>query len=213
MTQPDVPVADMISAPMEAVIVAVGSGIGRAQRELDRFAIQTVREIAEDPVLSEFGIQPNFYQIPRAELDITIAVALEEQPRQQTAAVPRPRLQPRLREIHLQPVNAGYTNQFSYDVRAASHLKLTFVPVPPPAADAAVAPLRTRDEVLAAAQSTLDKATGEKELEDARLAVNFNGLGRIWVVLLYRLQNDVATRLALVVVDDETGTVVKAEPA
>jgi hypothetical protein len=64
-------VTEMLSAPMEQVIVSLGLGIARAQRELDRYAIEIQREIEQDPVLSEAGLQATFYQIPRAELELT----------------------------------------------------------------------------------------------------------------------------------------------
>lgn len=201
-------VTDMLSAPMEQVIVALGTGIARAQRELDRFALQTQREIDEDPLLSEAGLQATFYQIPRAELELTMAIALEEdRPAPQAAglaAAPTQALRP-LKQLHLQPVNAAYTNQFNYDVQASSKLKLTVVPVPPPAAEAAVTPKQTQAQVRATAQPKLAAVT------DARLAVNFNGQAHLWFVLQYRVEGDALQRLALVVVDDETGQIVKAE--
>lgn len=203
-------VTDMLSAPMEQVIVALGTGIARAQRELDKFAIQTQREIDEDPLLSETGLQATFYQIPRAELELTMAIALEEDTQTPRTIAIGPTAAPiralrTLKQLHLQPVNAAYTNQFSYDVQASSKLKLTIVPVPPPAADAAVTPKRTQDQVRAIAQPKLTSAT------DARLAINFNGQARLWFVLQYRVESDTLKRLALVVVDDETGQIVKSE--
>jgi hypothetical protein len=202
-------VSDMLSAPMEQVIVALGTGIARAQRELDRFAIQTQREIDEDPLLSETGLQATFYQIPRAELELTMAVALEEEQAPRAVAAgpattPIRALRP-LKRLHLQPVNAAYTNQFNYDVQASSKLKLTVVPVPPPAAEAAVTPRLTQEQVRAIAKPKLTEAT------DARLAVNFNGQARLWFVLQYRVEAEALKRLALVVVDDETGQIVKSE--
>jgi hypothetical protein len=102
-------------------------------------------------------------------------------------------------------VNAFYKNQFDYDVTASSKLKLTFVPVPPPVGDT-VAPARmTRDDVVALAGSAL------KNESDTRLSVNFNGAARLWFVLEYRLDGDVVVRRALVVIDDETGNVIKTE--
>jgi hypothetical protein len=203
-------VTDMLSAPMEQVIVALGTGIARAQRELDKLAIQTQREIDEDPLLSETGLQATFYQIPRAELELTMAIALEEEkqpPRALAAgltAAPIQTIRP-LKQLYLQPVNAAYTNQFSYDVQASSKLKLTVVPVPPPAAEAAVTPKLSQEKARNIAQPKLTSAT------DARLAVNFNGQARLWFVLQYRVEGDTLKRLALVVVDDETGQIVKSE--
>ena len=69
---------DLLSAPMEAVIIALGVGIAKAQRELDLHAIELQREINEDPLLSEYGLQATWYQIPKAELELNIAVAMED---------------------------------------------------------------------------------------------------------------------------------------
>jgi hypothetical protein len=63
----------------------------------------------------------------------------------------------------------------------------------------------TRDDVVAIANPNL------RNEADTRLSVNFNGAARLWFVLEYRLDGDVAVRRALVVIDDETGNVVKTE--
>ena len=204
-------VTEMLSAPMEQVIVSLGLGIARAQRELDRYAIDIQREIEQDPVLSEAGLQATFYQIPRAELELTMAIAIEnEAPAQQTAAPQALSIASSiqalpLKTIHFQPVNASYTNQFSYDVNASSKLKLTVVPVPPPAADTSVTPRLTQEEVLEIVKGIL--------LADAslRTSINFNGRSRVWVILQYRLDGDQTIRLVLIVVDDDTGKIIKTE--
>jgi len=207
-------IADLLSAPMEEVIAALGTGIARAQRELDRYAIDAQREIDQDPVLSEAGLQATFYQIPRAELELTISIAMEENkktpPTLQPAALsPAAALQvsqfANIRQIHLQPVNATYTNQFNFDANASSKIKLSIVPVPPPAAETAVSPRLNQDEVLKIAQPNLTQEA------NARVSINFNGRGRVWVVLQYRLEGDTTRRLALVVIDDTTGTIIKSE--
>jgi hypothetical protein len=179
---------------------------------MDRFAIQTQQEIDQDPLLSEHGLQATFYQIPHAELELTMAIALEEQQpssaglaAQPLAAQPLAVRAVALKQIHFQPVNATYTNQFNFDVQASSKLKLTIVPVPPPAAGSAVTPNLTEKEVLDIAADKLAKA------ENVRLSVNFNGVARLWVVLQYQLVGDTVQRLALVVVDDETRQIIKAE--
>ncbi|MBM3679006.1 MAG: hypothetical protein FJW96_14185 [Actinobacteria bacterium] len=193
-------IADVLSAPMEQVIVALGRGVARAQQELDRHALETEREISEDPLLAEAGLHATFYQIPRAELDLSIAIAMEEEPG--TRALGAGLLA--LKQIHLQPVNATYKNQFDYDVQAASRLKLTMVPVPPPAADVTIPSRLTREKVLELAKEKLVDAS------DARLAVNFNPQARTWFVLQYRFEGNAVKRLALVVVDDETAAITKA---
>lgn len=198
-------ISDLLSAPMEAVIVALGVGIARAQREMDLNAIETQREINEDPVLSDLGLQATWYQMPRVELELTMAIAMEAEP---PSTVPKPpgRVATALskyglRQLHVQPVNASYANQFNYDVKASSVMKLTIVPVPPPAAETSVTPQLTRDQVLQIANLTI--------ASEDRVAVNFNGQARLWFVLQYRLVDDRTERGALVVIDDETREVVK----
>jgi len=208
-------ISDLLSAPMQAVITALGVGIAQAQRELDKNSLATQREIDEDPALSELGLQATWYQMPRAELELTMAIAFEERPKQATTttAAPTPGLitsaapqLSRLAQIHFQPVNALYVNQFNYNANASSKLKLSIVPVPPPAAETAVTPRLTRDEVLAVAQPKL--------LTDpnARLTVNFNGQGRLWFVMQYKVSGDQIQRLALVVIDDDTKQIIKQAP-
>jgi hypothetical protein len=204
-------ISELLSTPMEAAVVALGAGIARAQRELDRNSIEMQREIDEDPELAELGLHASWYQMPRAELELTMTVSLEET-RPEVAAPPVAGVRPlaflqanRLGAVRLTPVNAFYKNQFDYDVQASSKLKLTFVPVPPPVGETAEPPRMTREEVLAAADPSLKHET------DARLGVNFNGAARLWFVLEYRLVENEVQRRALVVIDDQTGTVVKSE--
>lgn len=204
-------VKDMLSAPMEAVIIALGVGIAKAQRELDLHAIELQKEINEDPLLSEYGLQAQWYQIPKAELELNIAVAMEEKdsatkaPPVKAGAAVKALEAYKLKQVHFQPVNATYTNQFDYNVQASSKLKLSFVPVPPPVGDG-VTPRMSRDEVLGSAQDYLKKPPANVS---TRVTANFNGQGRLWFVLQYQVDGETLTRLALVVVDDETGKVVK----
>lgn len=208
-------IAELLSAPMEAVIIALGVGIARAQRELDRNSIETQREIDQDPTLAELGLQATWYQMPRTELELTMAISMEEQaPGAKALGQPLPTvLQPyRLKQLHIQPVNALYTNQFNYDVQASSKMKLTIVPVPPPAAETAVAPRLDRDTVIDLARPFLvTEADGKTLRADTRLSVNFSGQARLWFVLQYRMVGTETQRVALVVVDDDTRQVVKHE--
>lgn len=207
-------IAELLSTPMEAAIVGLAVGIARAQRELDRHSIELQREIDEDPELAELGLHATWYQMPRAELELTMTITLEEE----TAAPSPPPIgaglirpsrflaENRLRAIRLTPVNAFYKNQFDYDVTASSKLKLTFVPVPPPVGDTVAPAGMTRDEVIGIAGPKL------KNESDTRVSVNFNGQARLWFVLEYRLDGDIVDRRALVVIDDETGNIIKTDP-
>ena len=202
-------ISELLSTPMEAAVVGVAVGIARAQRELDRHSIELQREIDEDPELADLGLHATWYQMPSAQLELTMTVTLEEATGAATATPSIGGSQfladNGIRAIRLAPVNAFYKNQFDFDVSASSKLTLTFVPVPPPVGDT-VAPARlSRDDVVKTAQPDL------KNESDTRLSVNFNGAARLWFVLEYRLEGDVVVRRALVVIDDETGNVIKTE--
>ena len=205
-------ISELLSTPMEAAIVGLAVGIARAQTELDRHSIQLQREIDEDPELTELGLHATWYQMPRAELELTMTITLEEDrtPQASPSLAGPTRASTflaanQLKAIRLTPVNAFYKNQFDYDVTASSKLNLTFVPVPPPVGDKVAPALMARDDVVKIAEPNLKNET------DTRLSVNFNGAARLWFVLEYRLEGDAVVRRALVVVDDETGNVIKTE--
>jgi hypothetical protein len=207
-------ISELLSTPMEAAVVGLAVGIARAQTELDRHSILLQREIDEDPELADLGLHATWYQMPRAELELTMTVTLEED----TAAPSAPGLAGpilgsrflaanQLRAIRLTPVNAFYKNQFDFDVSASSKLKLTFVPVPPPVGDTGAPARLTIDDVRTTAKPKL------KNESDTRVSVNFNGAARLWFVLEYRLDGDIVNRRALVVIDDETGNIIKTDEA
>jgi hypothetical protein len=215
-------IADLLSAPMEAVIVALGVSIARAQQELDRHSMDTQREINEDPVLADIGLQAPWYQMPKVELELTMAIAMEERktttpaspaasasPASAASAAPRTLAAAAvlqkypIKQLYLQPVNATYNNQFNFNVNASSKVKVTIMPVPPPGSETGVTPILTKEQVLKIADAALVKD------KDARLTVNFNGQSKLWYVVQYKPEGDQTVRLALVVVDDETKAIVK----
>jgi hypothetical protein len=204
--------ADLISVPMEQLLVAVGAGIGRAQAELSRHSIQTQQDIDEDPVLAQYGLQATWYQIPSSELELRVAVTMESP----SAAEDRPRdviggvLRPRLPIPILQPVNAKYRNLFAYDVEAASVLKLTFAAVPPPGPAAAARPEMTDTEVLERARKHLDPTDDLSAPPAHRVSVNFNPGLAAWFVLQTRETKEGTVQLvSLVKIDDRTGDVLR----
>lgn len=214
--------AELISTPLEQLIVSLGSGIGRSQAELDRHSIETQRRIDEDAVLAQYGLQATWYQIPTADLELKIAVALERQAQQAQPTAPTPAPAPiepvgpliggRLFErplprLFVQPVNARYVNQFNYDVNASSTVKLQIAAVPPPGQAAAGRPTRSVEEVMATATPHLlvDSAGSPT----GRVSVNFNPGARAWFVAQTEEQNDVVTQLTLLKIDDESGAIVK----
>jgi hypothetical protein len=179
-------IADLISVPVEELLVALGSGIGRAQAELDRHSIATQTLIDEDPVLSQYGLQATWYQIPRSELELKVAVAMGRPPATAptlVAGIPRP-----LPKLWVQPINARYQSQFEFDVQAASTVKLSIAAVPPPALEAAAAtPLRTREEVLARAEPLLVKIGTAVA---GRVTITYNAAQDAWIVVQAREEED-----------------------
>jgi hypothetical protein len=207
--------ADLISVPMEELLVAVGAGIGRAQAEMSRHSIQTQLEIDEDPVLAQYGLQATWYQIPTTELELRVAVAMEST--RGTAGTPAESLvggirRPLLPSPILQPVNARYRNLFSYDVDASSVLKLTFAAVPPPGPAAAVRPAMTAEEALERARKHLVPTDDVSVPPAHRVSVNFNpGVGAWFVLQTRETKEGVVQLVALVKIDDQSGDVLRQE--
>src|SRR2546430_5151587 len=106
MTDPTQQVAELLSVPLEQLLSALGRGIGEAQSALDRHSIEIQHLIDTDPVLGQYGLQATWYQIPSTELDLRIAIAVEQPAAPAGPAPPR---------LWAQPVNARYANQFGYD--------------------------------------------------------------------------------------------------
>jgi len=206
-------VAELLSVPLEQLVTALGRGIGEAQSALDLHSIEIQRLIDEDPVLSQYGLQATWYQIPSTQLELKIAVAVQQPPRPaMEPSVPHTEIvggveRPVLPRVWAQPVNARYKNQFGYDVSAASTVSLTVVPVPPPGEAAAGRPTRTAEQVRATADPDLVKDSAGRPV--GRVTVNYNPGARSWYVLQTQQTADTVTLLVLVRIDDETGTVTK----
>jgi len=209
---------EVFSAPIQGVIAALGRGIAEAQMALDRGSVQAQEEIDADPVLAGLGMQATWYQLPRVELELKLAMTISEQPAGTTptpaiAALPSTRSFLKPMRLIAQPVSASYQNRFNYDVNAASTIKLSIVPVPPPAAGGAATPPRlSSDDVQALA---LKSPAGFKTVTQAgktvpdpklRFDVNFNATARVWYVLQYDAADSTA-KAVVVSVDDVTSTV------
>lgn len=204
--------AELISAPLEELITALGSGIGRAQAALDRHSIETQRVINEDPLLAEYGLEATWYQIPTTDLELKMAVAMERTAISGGGARDTPigpDVMPAIPKLWVQPVNARYANQFSYDVNAASTVKLTVVAVPPPGTTS-VSSESTQAQVLDAALSYLN--VGDDGNPVPRLTINFNAGARAWYVVQTTEENDVVTLARLVKIEDGSLRVLKAVP-
>jgi hypothetical protein len=190
MSVPTSQIAEILSAPLEELIVSLGSGVGRAQAELDRHSISTQERILGDPMLAQFGVEATWFQIPNTELELKIAVDLENLAAAETPTGPElpllepptgfPRIVPRLWAL---PVNPRVQNQFGFDVNAATTVKLSIVAVPPPAgATPSAPPTSTIEQVLEKARPRLFPADVSRA-PDQRLTINFNPGARAWFVV------------------------------
>ena len=214
-SSPATEVAELLSVPLEQILASLGRGIGAAQSALDRHSIDIQRQIDEDPVLGQYGLQATWYQLPSTQVELKVAVTAQQpavpvqaQAQAQASAeasLPLPvTAQP---GIFVQPVNARYANQFSFDVNASSTITLTIVPVPPPAPVSAGRPSLTADEVLAIAAPQL--LLGEDDSPSPRVTVSYNGGVRAWYVLQTDETSDPPALERMVRVDDATGVITK----
>jgi len=207
-TDPPQRVGELLAAPLEELLVALGSGIGRAQAELDRHSIDTQTRILGDPLLAPYGLEANWYQIPTTELEVKVAVELEGTEGATVSGTPS-LLEPRadlvrpVPRMWVAPVNPRFKNQFDYDVQAATTVKLSVVAVPPPGPAAAATPVSTVDEILAAARSGLFPADQARS-PDERVTVNFNPGERAWYVVQTDEAQTPPQLRAFVKVDDAT---------
>lgn len=216
-------IAETFSAPIEGVIVALGQGLSEAQAALDHNSIKTQEAIDADPVLSRHGLQAQWYQFPRVELQLKLALSVVEHtttPAAGTApnaaralgigqlAAAKP-----LRLI-AQPVNAAFQNHFNYNTEASSLITLSIVPVPAPrSADQAALPARmTPDQVREAALKSPAKfatvVVDGVTIPDPKLRfdMNYNSAAGTWYVLQYDPANP-GVGGVVAAVDDTTGTV------
>jgi hypothetical protein len=205
----------IVSESLEDFIAALGRGIGTAQTELDRSSIETQRRIDEDPLLSQYGLQATWYQMPKTELELKIAFSLQQEshgvPRRGTIEEPSGAKPMITRRVLVEPINVLYSNQFGFNVNAASTVKLTIVPVPPPRSDSVLAPPKSTEQVVMdkAKPDLVKEQDGVTLLKEARINVNFNAVSRMWFVSQYQEKEGKVELLALVAIDDETGTIIK----
>lgn len=124
-------IQDTVSAPLGDIIASVGQGVADAQAALDKGSLaQTLRlyQAGDDKtmqMLKDIGYQPTFYTIPEAEGDITVAMKMELSSTQNTAGATKIRM-------YATPVDAGYSNRYSYTAEIQARIRFKIVPIPPP---------------------------------------------------------------------------------
>jgi len=132
-------IQDTVSAPLGDIIASVGQGVADAQAALDQGSLeQTLRlyQAGDDKtmqMLKDIGYQPTFYTIPEAEGDITVAMKMELTSTENTGSTANT-LNPRKSKIRMYatPVDAGYSNRYSYTAEIQARIRFKIVPIPPP---------------------------------------------------------------------------------
>ncbi len=223
----DDPLANAVetfSAPIEQLIIALGQGLADAQRQLDQNSVQTQEAIDADPVMSRYGLQATWYQMPSVTMQLKMALAITQDGASTPAPSPTPMIyRPR---IIAQPLSAAYQTHFNYDAQAATQINLTIAPVPPPRvagpATARLDPVKVQAIALATGKFLTTKDAGGNTVPAAtdgqnnalRLDINFNGAAGLWYVLQYApsLPNPGDTAV-VVAVDDATGSARIIKPA
>ena len=211
MTDPLAGLAEIFSAPVESLIVALGQGIAEAQHQLDQNSIATQAAIDSDPRLKGLGLQAQWYQFPRVDILIKLALSTAQPPAGAgMARLGTPSLQQAGVRILAQPVSASYQSHFNYNAQAASTITLAIVPVPPPLppGQAASAPKMTPAAVQAAALGSAAKFNllARQPNPALQFVVNYNSTAGAWFVLQYDPKQP-AAKPVVVTVDDATGSV------
>lgn len=126
------PLLDALSAPLGALISAVGRGVAEAQREMDAASIAALQEIyASDEglylELQRIGYRPTWYHIPEVESELQIALTVTGQQTQGGSGVPGSSPV----RLYAAPVDAGYASRYNFSLQASSRVRFRIVPVPP----------------------------------------------------------------------------------
>ena len=126
------PLLDALSAPLGALISAVGRGVADAQREMDAASIAAMQEIYASSEglyleLQRIGYRPTWYHIPEMESDLQIALTVTGQQSQGGSAAPGASPV----RLYAAPVDAGYASRFNFSLQASSRVRFRIVPVPP----------------------------------------------------------------------------------
>lgn len=207
---------EVFAAPIESVLIALGHGIAEAQRELDRSSLAAQAEIDADPVLSPIGAQATWFQLPRVELELKLALSMSEQPATRALAASglvRPL------KLLAQPLSAAYQNHFNYNLQGSSTVRVTVVPVPAPTVGDAVTAPPTKDPAAVqeaalkskAGFATVKRGNARVPSPKLRLDVNFNAATRTWSVIQHDPARPDRPPVA-VLVDDATGAVRMIQP-
>ena len=126
------PLLDALSAPLGALISAVGRGVAEAQREMDAASIAALQEIYTSNEglyleLQRIGYRPTWYHIPEVESELQIALTVTGQQTSGGSAVPGSSPV----RLYAAPVDAGYASRYNFSLQASSRVRFRIVPVPP----------------------------------------------------------------------------------
>ncbi len=172
-------VAETLSAPLGAMMGAVGRGVAEAQGAMDAGTLARFKAMfrADDEVQNEMrrlGYTPTWYRIPEVEAEITVSLSISGDSR--SASAPPATGEdaaiggPHRIKLYAAPIDASYTNKYDFNFSAASRVKMKIVAVPPSpeVASAKVVP-GLGNKTYEEAQALLDELQIPYRLKDPRL--------------------------------------------
>lgn len=184
------------SMPVEDILVNVAESVVRAQQALDNASLNSELRIREQE-LDKLGLSAQWYTIPELNFDLRLAFEIGDRG-----------------EVTTQMVDAEYQSKYGFDVKASSLLQTKIVAVPPGEAaglslldKAFVLKLAGRIKLVVEAYA---RAGAPYFTVQYRPFVTQGYDGGLWyVMLLDTLLSGKRKLMALVVVDDAEGKVVR----
>ncbi len=139
MTNKDInQIYDSLSAPLGDIISSVARGVADAQQALDMRTIETFKEIygSDDGLKEEMrriGYQPTWYKIPEVSCEIVMSLSISENAQTNVNQIDGSggSSKPNALKLYAAPVDANYSNRYSYNIKGASKLTFKVVAVPP----------------------------------------------------------------------------------
>lgn len=116
-----------VYSDLSDMICEIGSGIARAQAELDLSSMNVQNEIFSNPLLSSYGLNATWYAMPQIDFNLKMEYKFTESSTESGEISSRPLKRGKFKIL---PSNANYNNFFQTTRSEESSLNIKFVPVP-----------------------------------------------------------------------------------
>lgn len=188
--------SQVVSLPVEEILLNTAHSVLEAQRALDAFSLEQEVRIRREG-LDKLGLAASWYSIPELTFDLRLAFELGSRG-----------------ELKTQMVDAEYQSRYGFNLKASSLLKTRIVATP--ASEPAGLSLRQTREVLAQVGRLKRVVEAYDAADTPRFEVRYRpfvmqgyagGLWYIWLVDT-AATGEVAVR-ALAAVDDASGNVLR----